>query len=185
MQTLKEMKWNAIISSILMIVLGVVLVLFPTLSMNLIVTFIAIAAIISGLVNIIRYFSYDLKESYFRNDFLFGLVTLTLGILILFKPEMFIALIPLILGVVIIYSGFSKLQDGIDAKRFGYPNSLLYIVLAFIDIILCLFVLFNPFSAAGILFIVIGLGLMYSGISDLFVTLYLAKKFKDYYKDLN
>lgn len=184
MQFLKDLKWNSIISSILMIVLGILLLLFPTLSLSVLVTMIGITACVGGLFSIIRYFTMDLKESYYRNDFLIGIVVMTLGILILFKPTFFISLIPLILGIAVLFSGFAKLQDGIDAKRLGYKDSLLYIILAIIDIIFGIVILFDPFGAASVMFMIIGIGLIYSGISDLYVTLYLAKKFKDFYKDI-
>ena len=178
MQFLKELKWNSIINSVLMIVLGFILIFYPGLSLGILTTLIAVLAIVG------RYFTYDLKESYYRNDFLFGIIAVTLGALILYKPAFFISIIPFILGIVIIFSGFAKLQDGIDAKRLGYSNSLLYIILAIIDIIFGIVILFDPFGAANVMFIIIGFGLIYSGISDLFVTFYLSKKFKDYYKDL-
>ena len=184
MQFLKELKWNSIINSVLMIVLGFILIFYPGLSLGILTTLIAVLAIVGGLFSIIRYFTYDLKESYYRNDFLFGIIAMTLGALILYKPAFFISIIPFILGIVIIFSGFAKLQDGIDAKRLGYSNSLLYIILAIIDIIFGIVILFDPFGAANVMFIIIGFGLIYSGISDLFVTFYLSKKFKDYYKDL-
>ena len=183
MQILKELKWNNIIASILMIVLGIVLLIFPSLSLSVITNMIGIAAIIGGLFSIIKYFTLDLKDSFYRNDFLFGIIILTLGILIMFKPAFFISLIPFILGIAIIFSGFVKLQDGIDAKRMGYDGSILYIILAIIDIIFGIVILFDPFSAAGVMFMIIGIGLIYSGVSDLYTTLYLSKKFKNFYND--
>lgn len=183
MQMLKELKWNSIITSILMIVLGVILFLMPGVSMSVIVTIVGMIAIASGIFNIIHHFVIDISESYYRNDLLFGLVSLIFGILILVRPGFFISLVPFILGIVILVSGLVKLQEGIDAKRIGYDRSMLYIVLAIIDIILGIIILFEPFGVANILFMIIGLGLVYSGVSDLYVTLYLSKRFKEYYKD--
>ncbi len=180
MKFLKDLKYNSIISSVLMIVLGLILTFFPGVSLNTLALIVGLVAICAGLFSIIRYFTYDLKESFYRNDFLFGIIILTIGILILFKREAFISIIPFILGVVIIFSGFSKLQDGIDAKRIGYPNHALYLTLALIDVIIGILILFDPFTFAGIMFVVIGIGLVFSGISDLYVTFYLAGRFKEF-----
>ena len=93
MQFLKELKWNSIINSVLMIVLGFILIFYPGLSLGILTTLIAVLAIVGGLFSIIRYFTYDLKESYYRNDFLFGIIAVTLGALILYKPAFFISVI--------------------------------------------------------------------------------------------
>ena len=144
-----------------------------------------VGAIAAGLFSIIRFFTYELSESFYRNDFLIGIVIMTIGIVILFRPQVFISIIPFVLGIVIMFSSFSKLQDGITAKRLGYANHMLYIILALIDCVFGLIVLFNPFDFATILFVIIGVGLVYSGASDLYVTIYLSKKFNEYYKTLN
>ena len=182
---LKDLKWNAIIGSVIMILTGFVLIIFPSVSLSVLATIVGVGAICGGLFSIIRFFTYDLKESFYRNDFLIGIVVLTIGILILFRPTVFISIIPFVLGIVIMFSAFSKLQDGITAKRLGYPNHMLYIILALIDCVFGMVVLFNPFEVATILFIIIGVGLVYSGVSDLYVTVYLSKKFNDFYKGLN
>ena len=184
MEFLKSLKWNSIIGSILMILLGVVLIFFPSLSLNVISNMIGISAIVGGIFSIIRYFMIDLKESFYRNDFLNGVIMLVIGALVVFKPSFFISLIPLMLGIVILFSGISKLQDGISAKRLGYQNSTSYILLGVINIIFGLVILFNPFSAANVMFMIIGVGLIYSGVSDLYVTIFLTKRFKDFYKNL-
>ncbi len=182
---LKDLKWNAIIGSLVMIVTGIILIIFPGVSMTVLASIVGVGAIAAGLFSIIRFFTYELSESFYRNDFLIGIVIMTIGIVILFRPQVFISIIPFVLGIVIMFSSFSKLQDGITAKRLGYPNHMLYIILALIDCVFGLIVLFNPFDFATILFVIIGVGLVYSGASDLYVTIYLSKKFNEYYKALN
>lgn len=177
MKVLENIKWDSVISSTVMIILGCILAIFPGVSLSILATVAGVGAICAGLFSIIRYFTYDLKESFFSNDFLIGIVILTIGVLIIFKPSLFISIIPIVLGIVIMVSGFSKLQDGISAKRLGYGQYTTYLILAIIDVVIGLFVLFNPLETASIIFLIIGIGLIYSGISDLFVTLYLAKKF--------
>ena len=42
----------------------------------------------------------------------------------------------------------------------------------------------NPFDTAIVLFRIIGVGLIFSGVSDLVTSLYMAKKVKNYVKDM-
>ncbi len=185
MKLLQNIKWDAVISSVVMIVLGLILAIFPDVSLSILATVAGLGAICAGLFSIIRYFTYDLRESYFSNDFLIGIIVLTIGVLIIFRPAVFIAIIPIVLGIVIMISGFAKLQDAISAKRFGYSGYVTYLILAVIAILFGLFILFNPLDMAEVLFFIIGIGLIYSGVSDLFVTFYLTKKFKDFYDGNN
>lgn len=181
MNYFKEMKWNSVLTSIVMIALGIVLILFPGISLNILMTALGIIGIVVGAIDVIRYLTLDVKESYYRNDFLYGVIILTFGLLVIFKPSLFISIIPFILGLFIIFSSFHKLQDGIDAKRIGYDGAIWYIILAIIGIIFGVIILFDPLNFANAIFIVIGIALVYSGISDLYVTFYLSKRFKDLY----
>ena len=185
MKFLENIKWDSVIGSVVMIILGAILAIFPGVSLSILATVAGVGAICAGLFSIIRYFTYDLKESFYSNDFLIGIIILTIGVLIIFKPSLFISIIPIVLGIVIMISGFGKLQDAISAKRLGYSGYTTYLILAIIAILFGLFVLFNPLDAVEILFLIIGIGLIYSGVSDLFVTFYLTKKFKDFYNGNN
>lgn len=185
MNFLKNMKWNMIVSSIFSIILGAVLMVFPDTSLYVIVNIIAIAFAVGGIASIIRYFTYDLRVSLYRNDFLAGVISLTIGLLLFINPGVIVALVPFVLAIFIMISGFIKLQDGIDAYRMGYKNSFIYIVLAVLSLIAGLIVMFNLFETATLLFIFIGASLVYTGISDIFTTLYLSRKLHEYYKELD
>ena len=122
----------------------------------------------------------DLQDSLFRNDFVFGIVWILLGILVIKEKSVFQAMIPFIMGIMIISSGFLKLQDGIDAIRMGYPKSWVYLIMAAISIVLGLVILFNLISANALLYQIIGAGLVYCGISDLYFTITLSSKIKKF-----
>ena len=59
-----------------------------------------------------------------------------LGAVVLYKVEIVISLIPFILGVLVLCSGCSKLQDAIDLKRLDYGSWLGLLIVAAINIIL-------------------------------------------------
>ena len=131
----------------------------------------------AGLISIICYLLRDAKENYYHNEFVFGLVGMVLGAAVLYKVEVIISLIPFILGILVLFSGCSKLQDAIDLKRLGYGSWIGMLVVAVINIILGIVLICNPFQAAIVLFRVLGVGLIISGVSDCFSTIYFARKF--------
>ena len=92
-KTLKELKWNMIIPAVLSIVLGIILIIFPDTSMRFIVNIIAIGMLIAGVADIVRYFTFDLRVSLYRNDFLYGVIMLSLGLLFILNPSIIISLI--------------------------------------------------------------------------------------------
>ena len=138
---------------------------------------IGIVLIVAGLISIICYLLRDAKENYYHNEFVFGLVGMVLGAAVLYKVEVIISLIPFILGILVLFSGCSKLQDAIDLKRLGYGSWIGMLVVAVINIILGIVLICNPFQAAIVLFRVLGVGLIISGVSDCFSTIYFARKF--------
>ncbi|MBR3358792.1 MAG: DUF308 domain-containing protein [Solobacterium sp.] len=182
---LKQLKWRSLLLSAALIVAGVLLIVFPKLSASVICSVIGIGAIAFGIVNVVSYFLLDLKDTLYRNEFMIGVTSIISGLLIMNKQSLLIDLVPILLGLVIVASGLVKLQQSVVAYRIGYQKSLLYLILAAISVVLGLVVMFlmPGKTAADILFITIGCGLVYCGASDLFVTLFLANRFNAFLKE--
>ncbi|MGN1146780.1 MAG: HdeD family acid-resistance protein [Lachnospiraceae bacterium] len=184
MRILKELKWQSILYAALYIVLGVILLLFPETTATTLCYAVGGAAIVIGVVSVCIYLFRDVSRNTYRNDFVSGLVSILLGIFIFYKVDLIISLIPFVLGIAVVVSGFLKLQDCIDVRRMGYGNGLALFILAIINVALGIVLVLNPFSTAILLFRIIGIGLIFSGISDLVTTLYMSKKIKNYVDDM-
>lgn len=182
---LKQVKWSSVFSSAAFIVVGILMIIYPNISADVVAYIIGIGFAVFGLINIGAYFLLDVKDTLYRNDFVIGLMALIFGFAVILKKDLISDLIPLILGLIIMTSGFTKLQRAVISKRIGYSNSMVYIILALISIVFGLVVIFflNGQNMANILFIVIGAGFIYCGISDLFANFFLAAKFNKFVKD--
>ena len=178
MKMLKELKWEAILTGVLYILLGIVALLIPETMQKTLGYLIGIVLIVAGAVSMICYLLRDARDNYYHNEFVFGLVGIVLGVAVLYKVEVIISLIPFILGILVLFSGCSKLQDAIDLKRLSYGCWVGMLVVAVINIILGVVLICNPFQAAVLLFRVLGVGLILSGASDCFSTIYFARKFR-------
>ena len=124
MKMLKELKWEAILTGVLYILLGIVALVIPETMQKTLGYLIGIVLIVAGLVSIICYLLRDARENYYHNEFVFGILGIVLGAVVLYKVEIVISLIPFILGVLVLCSGCSKLQDAIDLKRLDYGSWL-------------------------------------------------------------
>ena len=111
MKMLKELKWEAILTGVLYILLGIVALVIPETMQKTLGYLIGIVLIVAGLVSIICYLLRDARENYYHNEFVFGILGIVLGAVVLYKVEIVISLIPFILGVLVLCSGCSKLQD--------------------------------------------------------------------------
>ena len=173
MKMLKELKWEAILTGVLYILLGIVALVIPETMQKTLGYLIGIVLIVAGLVSIICYLLRDARENY-----VFGILGIVLGAVVLYKVEIVISLIPFILGVLVLCSGCSKLQDAIDLKRLDYGSWLGLLIVAAINIILGVVLIYNPFKAAILLFRVLGVVLILSGVGDCFSTIYFARKLR-------
>ena len=185
MKMLKELKWEAILTGVLYILLGIVALLIPETMQKTLGYLIGIVLIVAGAVSMICYLLRDARDNYYHNEFVFGLVGIVLGVAVLYKVEVIISLIPFILGILVLFSGCSKLQDAIDLKRLSYGSWVGMLVVAVINIILGIVLICNPFQAAVLLFRVLGVGLILSGASDCFSTIYFARKFRRFKQEQN
>jgi uncharacterized membrane protein HdeD (DUF308 family) len=180
MKMLKELKWDAMLKGVLYILLGFVALVVPETMEKTLGYLLGIVLIVAGGVSIIGYLIREAHENYYRNDFVYGLAGIVIGIIVLLKVEIIISLIPLLLGILVTISGCAKLQDVVDMKRMNYGNWVLMLILSLINLALGLVLIFNPFKAAELLFRIIGIGLIYSGVTDCVTTIYFANKYKDY-----
>ncbi len=175
MKLLKELKWKSVMYAALYILMGIVLLLFPETTASILCYAVGGASVVVGAVTVCIYLFRDAAKNTYRNDFVTGLAAILLGLFLIARVDLVKALIPFVLGIAVVVSGFIKLQDCIDVRRMGCGNGLGLFLLALVSI-----VHINPFHAAILLMRLIGIGLLFCGVSDLFATIYMSRKIKNY-----
>lgn len=175
MKLLKQLKWNLIALAIAFVVIGVVLIIYPTEVMSTACYIIAALLIIIGVISLIGYMRKDITKILYRYDLVVGLSTIIGGVLVIVKIDQLVTLIPVVLGFLVTISGILKMQNSIDMLRLG--NGVWHVAfgLAIVNIIFGIVLLINPFSET-LLIALMGVALIYSGLTDLFVTIAISKK---------
>lgn len=181
---LKEMKWDALATGVLYIVLGVMALALPETMEKILGFMIGAVLIIGGAVSMISYLIRDARQNYYHNDFLHGLIGIAAGILVLVKMDVIIGLISFLLGVLVLVSGCSKLQDVIDMKRLECGNWIVMLVIAAVNVGFGVLLICNPFSWTVLLFRLLGIGLIFSGVIDCISTFYFAGRIRKYLDSL-
>ncbi|MBD5498736.1 MAG: hypothetical protein HDR11_13425 [Lachnospiraceae bacterium] len=180
MKLLKEFKWKLIMYAVLYILMGIVLLLFPETTKKILCYAVGGASVAVGVVTVCIYLFRDAAKNTYRNDFVTGLAAILLGIFLIVRVDLIMVLIPFVLGIAVMISGFMKLQDCIDVRRMGYGNGLVLFLLALVSIVHGIVLIVNPFHASTVLMRLVGAGLLFCGVSDLFSTLYMSRKIKHY-----
>ena len=174
MNILKKVKWNVIIY----VIIGVLLIIWPDIMTKNICYVIGFCSIAIGIVNIIDYIRHDILLEGYKYSLVIGLAFILVGIFILTKVEMVMSIIPFLLGLAVTISGFMKFQNAIDLIRLKYSGWGVVLFISGLNIAFGIVLMANPFASAMILSICIGIGMIYSGVSDLIATIMLSNSMK-------
>lgn len=184
---LKKIKWANIAISLAYVAAGVLLILYPNMTASVVCSIVGVALIVFGVVDLTTYFLSDIHDILYRNEFAIGILAAVFGILILTKEDLLLDLVPILLGLIICTDGLEKMQKAVVSARIGYPRALQYTILGMISIILGVVIMFflNGQQTTEILFRVIGAGLIYSGVTDLYIILFLSSKYQEFIDTFN
>ena len=176
MSLLKQLKWNLILLAVIFIALGIVLILWPGATMKTICYLLAAMLLALGVASLINYLRKDISGIIYRYDLVVGLCAILGGILVIVKVDKLTDLIPAVLGFLVTMSGILKMQNSVDMLRLGHGTWHVAFAMAIVNIVAGIVLLMNPFEAAQILIMCIGIALVYSGITDLYVAISISRR---------
>ena len=105
---MKRIKALYITISILSLLAGIALVIWPGASVITICYVVGSAAILVGAVRLAGYFSKDSYNLYFQFDFAMGLVCLILGTVLIFHPGDTVAVLHFSVGILVLVDSVSS-----------------------------------------------------------------------------
>lgn len=180
---MKIAKIGYIVMSILFCIFGITLIVVPETSITVIALAIGIGMILFGIIKLIGYFSKDLYRLAFQYDLAFGILLITLGVIVLLKPVKVIDFICVLLGIAVLTDGLYKIQISIDAKDFGIKLWWLIIIEAISTSVVGILLITMPSNASKVLTILIGVSTLIMGLLNLSTVLTAVKIIKHQKKD--
>lgn len=180
MNILKNLKRETIISSIVYILAGIILIIFPQTTARTIGYAFACILILLGIRCIIKYMKRDIKMAFYHYDLVTAAVLILASVCVFINVDAVVAFIPFILGIFVTISGVIKLQNALDLWRLQNGGSVMVFILAVINVVFGIVLIVNPFGAMATLIRIIGIGLIYSGVTDLITVLCISGKIKRY-----
>lgn len=167
----ENLKSNSLVSSVAFIILGIMLLIKPGLSFNILCKAVGIVFLIFAAVNIIS----NIKNSmpYMSGFFILGDIAIgSAGIYFISVPQMVKGIIPIILGIIMIFHAVTDIRAALAFKELGERYKWIMTV-GIITLILSILILFNPFSSGNLIIRLVGAAFIYSGISGLWVIIKL------------
>lgn len=175
---LKKLKTNVVISSLLCVILGLVLLLWPGLSIQIVCTAVGAVLIISGAIRIVGYFTAKDGSLYSQANLIFGIVFAVVGVWIVMKPDKVLAIIPIIVGIVISLHGLHNLQQALDLYRDKYDKWWIALILGILTLGFGVLLICRPFAAIDTVVMLIGIFLIYDGLSNIWIVSRVSKNTK-------
>ena len=180
---MKAIFKGSIFAAIAYIILGLVLVIWPDITIKTLVYVTAAVLGVGGIVSIVRYIIHSPIKGEINSYLASGLVMLMVALFMYLREDLVVTIIPFVLGLAIVIDGFVKLQRSIDLARLHFEGWVLVLLMAAISIALGVVLLTRPIDTARVLTIVLGIGLIFSGVTGIVVNIFINSKLKNLAKD--
>ena len=180
---IKTAKAGAVIISLLMCALGLLLILFPGLSVDALGIILGAALLISGTVKIFGYLSRDLYRLAFQYDLALGLLLAALGVITLIRPRGAMEFICFAMGLTAMTDALLRIQTAVEARRFGIGRWWLIFAAAVTTAVIGILLVFKTAESTGALMVTLGVLLLADGILNLITVLTAVKIIQNQYPD--
>ena len=177
-------KTGYIAVSILLAVLGIVLIAWPTFSVTASGVISGILLILFGGVKLVGYFSKDLYRLAFQYDMPFGILLIILGIIMLIQPGNLASFICVVFGLSVLISSLFNIQTALDAKKFGINQWWLIFALSVIAAVWGLILVFRPSEAADVMAVLLGITLLFESAVNICTVVTSVKIVKNQHPDV-
>lgn len=177
-------KTNTFVSAVISVLIGLALLLQPGKFTVLACRIVAILVLISGAAAIVSYVREKQKFWRLQTMLILGIILVILGISMLSGPSFFISLLPLVLGIIVLIHGLQDVSYAVNMKKLEDPYWWITMILALLSIVFAVIVIINPFAAASTVTMLIGVVLIYDGVSDLWVVGRLKKTTQRFHRDV-
>lgn len=157
--------WYSLLAAVIMIIIGVTILIWPEKTGTILVYVLGGLIAAAGIVRAVLYFSRSERSSPFSfGGLTVGLTLLAIGVVLLLRPEILENILAIVLGCLLIFSGFGNLQTAIELARLKVAKWWLPMIFAFIAIICGFIAVAGVISVAKTLMIFLGIALCVEGI---------------------
>lgn len=165
----KGLKVNYTVSALICVVLGLVLLIWPGATTKIVCMVLGLALLIYGAAQIFLYLASKERSIISQGMMLLGIVVAVIGVWILMKPETIIMAVPVIVGILIVIHGVHNIVQAVSLKKDGYQGWWIACLMGVLTTALGGVLIYNPFTVVDTIVRLIGIFLIYDGVSDMWI----------------
>lgn len=176
-QFLKKMGWTSIITSLGFAILGIIIAYNPNTTFQIISYVLGGILIAFGVLKIIEYFKMKESNIIYSDELSYGVIAALFGIVVIICSDMIEALIRILIGIWIVYSGVMRLGLAIKLQKFDSDNKIWVPVLliAFMMTICGIYIIASP----GAVMLTIGIVMIVYAVMDIIEEIIFMRNVKD------
>ena len=169
----------SIISSIIYIILGIIIILYPLTALTTVSIIIAVLSMIYGVIIAAINIS-NLKNG---GSPIFGIILIFIGVALLMYPRSLNILISLVVGFWFISSSINRIKLAIMVKGNKEVNWIVILLLGIITLLIGISFVFTPLASAVTLAVVSGILMIAYSICDIIEIVFIKKNIKTIQKE--
>ena len=162
---------------VLYFITGLVMCIWPNLTMQLAGTALGIGMLVVGIVHIIVYFTKDHFDGIMHMDLTIGVVLAAFGAFMLIHKDFVGMAIPFGTGILLMIGGISKIQHALDMKKMYFNIWKAVLVVAIILIAAGIILIFDPFREKVLIYFIASF-LMIDGLVSIIIMLMMSHRSK-------
>lgn len=174
----KFQGYESLFLALIEVVVGTILLLRPVGFTTAVIMTIGAMMTVQGLLSIISYFRHDVQQMLGNHLLVKGLTYAAGGLFCLLKSEWFLVAFPVLTalyGVLILLTGFYKLQWAADMYRLKLKYWYVALISAGIALVLSALILINPFATTNVLWMVTGVTMVVGAVMDIIAHIFEKK----------
>lgn len=173
-EILKRLKWNTVVMALLVIILGLTLILYPEIAAATICLIVGWGLFAGGIVSGVLYLVGH-RRGFEFGEMIFIIGELALGLFVILNTETIIRFLEILFAFILIIHGSIDRKEAEKARQYGDERWWVILLCGMLKAIFCILIIWNPFSWTSMLIRVIGIALVYDGISDLIIIARISK----------
>lgn len=176
-QFFKKIGWTSIITSLAFTVLGIIIAYNPNTTFQIISYVLGAILIAYGVLKVIEYFKVKGSYDLYNYELVYGIIACLLGIVVIVCSGMIEAILRILIGIWIVYSGAMRLGLAMKLQKLDADNKIwVPVLLIALAMLICgLYIIAVP----GTVMMTIGIIMVIYGIMDIIEEVIFMKNVKD------
>ena len=176
-QFLKKIDWTSIITSLAFAILGLIVAYNPNTTFQIISNVLGAILIAYGVIKILEYFKFKDVNSLYSSELSFGIIAVLLGLVVIVCSDMIEAMIRILIGIWIVYSGCMRLGLAIKLQKFESDSRIWIpgLIIAIVMLICGLYII----TSQGAIMMTIGIIMVAYAVMDIIEEVIFMKNIKN------